>query len=285
MIRNSIAICCLCLLVAAASQFDVRPVAGDSDMFVTNVGGKVTIGGANELETVDENFELTSQVFRREMLPNFPPFGLDYGHNDPGFFALPSGSTEFPAGASALPPNAAVTVHFPSFNVGSFTDKLFYWDGSGAVNFQPISTTQPGFAIGLSPNPVGTTAVNGSLHEHPGFTLDNGGPGTAADGIYLNAPTVSVTGLPDSKHFFMVWIVDHLISDQDTADALEAALDSGNPPIINGKDFSYANQAVAYVQNNLVVPEPSSLTLAGIACIAIVSTAARKRTNQWSRTP
>ena len=66
---------------------------------------------------------------------------------------------------------------------------------------------------------------------------------------------------PDSKHFFMVWIVDHLIPDQDTADALETALDNDNPPIVNGKNFAYVNQAVSYVQNNLAVPEPSSLTL------------------------
>ena len=103
-----------------------------------------------------------------------------------------------------------------------------------------------------------------------------------ADGIYLNAPTISVTGLPDSKHFFMVWIVDHLVPDQDTADALETALDNNNPPIINGKNFSYVNQAVSYVQTNLAVPEPSSLALAGLACAGLVTIATRSRSNRWS---
>ena len=68
-------------------------------MLVTNVGGRVTIGGADELETANEHFELTSQVFRREMIPGFPPFDPhDYGHDDPGFFALSNTRTaDFPA--------------------------------------------------------------------------------------------------------------------------------------------------------------------------------------------
>ncbi len=144
----------------------------------------------------------------------------------------------------------------------------------GTVTSQPISRSQPGYAIGLDPNPVGTTSPTGALHEHPVFTLDNGGPGTPADGIYLSAPFVSVAGLPDSKHFFMVWIVDHLVPDQDTADALEDALDSQNPPIVNGKDFTYVNHAVSYVQSNLVVPEPSSFALAGVSTVAFAAVAA-----------
>src|SRR5690348_2968359 len=77
-----------------------RALATDSDTFVTNVGGRVTIGGANNLETVDESFDLTSQVFYSPMVPNSPPFDpRDYGFDDPGFFALGSNRTgDFPAG-------------------------------------------------------------------------------------------------------------------------------------------------------------------------------------------
>jgi PEP-CTERM motif-containing protein len=285
MIHFRIPLCvCMLLIATVATQSGVQRASADTDMLVTNVGGRVTIGGADELETVNEHFELTSQVFRREMVPGFPPFDPhDYGHDDPGFFGLSSTrAADFPAGASALPPNADVTVHFPSFSVGGYTDNLFFWDGSGAVSFQPISTTQPGYSIGLDPNPVGITSATGALHEHPTFTLDNGAPGIPADGIYLNAPTISVTGLSDSKHFFMVWIVDHLIPDQSTADALETALDNDNPPIVNGKNFAYVNQAVSYVRNNLAVPEPSSLALAGMACIGLVGFASRTQTNRWS---
>src|SRR4051812_1681953 len=162
-------------------------LATDSDVFVTNVAGKVTAGAANNLEEVDENFDLTTQVFYAPMVPNQPPFDPhDYGFDDPGFFAL--GSTrvaDFPPGALPLPPEADVTVHFANFTVAGNTDTLFYWNGAGAVNFQKMSTTQPGYAIAVGANPVSTTSSPtvsdpsfGALHEHPGFTLDNGGPGT-----------------------------------------------------------------------------------------------------------
>jgi hypothetical protein len=264
----------------------VQAPAADSDTFVTNVGSKVTIGGANNLETVDENFELTSQVFYAPMVPDSPPFDPhDYGFDDPGFFAL--GSTrvaDFPAGTSPLPAAANVTVHFPSFTVAGNTDTLFYWNGSGAVNFQPISTTQPGVALAIGADPVGTTSNTsltdyGALHEHPAFTLDNGGPGIPADGVYLNAANISVTGLSDSKNYYYVWIIDSLINDGDKAGVLrDALLDHTDPPIVEGKDFTFVNNAISYVQNNLVaVPEPGSFALIGIVGCVCLTVGSRTR--------
>ena len=223
-------------------------------MFVTNVGGRVTIGGANNLEEADENFDLTSQIFYSPMVPGFPPFDPhDFGHDDPGFFALGSDRVaDFPAGTSPLPAGASVNVHFPSFTVAGHTDSLFYWNGVGAVNFQPISTTQPGVAIAIGADPLGPTSSPnppsdtsfGALHEHPGFTIDNGGPGAPADGVYLNAANISVTGLADSKNFYMVWVIDSLINDGDKADALrDALLEHATPPIVKGKDFTFVNNA------------------------------------------
>jgi hypothetical protein len=269
----------------------VQALATDTDTFVTNVGGKVTIGGANNLETVDESFDLTTQVFYSPMVPNSPPFDPhDYGFDDPGFFALGSNRTaDFPAGTSPLPAGASVTLHFPTFTVARNTDKLFYWNGTGAVNFQPISTTQPGFAAAVGADPVGTTSSPsppsetsyGALHEHPGFTLDNGGPGTAADGVYLNAASISVAGLTDSKNYYYVWIIDSLIDDGDKAEELrDALLDHVVPPVVQGKDFTFANNAVSYVQNNLVVPEPGSIALIGVVGCACLTFASRSALRQ-----
>src|SRR3954453_9034963 len=114
----------------------VQALATDSDAFVTNVGGKVTIGGANNLETIDENVDLTTQIFYAPMVPNSPPFDPhDYGFDDPGFFALGSNRTaDFPAGTSPLPAGASVSIHFPTFTVAGNTDTLFYWNGAGAIN-------------------------------------------------------------------------------------------------------------------------------------------------------
>jgi hypothetical protein len=263
----------------------VRALATDTDTFVTNVGGQVTIGGANNLETASESFELTSKVFYAPMVPNPDPFDPhDYGFDDPGFFAL--GSTrvaDFPAGASPLTAGAAVTLHQPNFTIAGNTDKLFYWTGSGAVNFQPISTEQPGYAIAVGATPVGTTSNispsdYGALHEHPGFTLDNGGPGTPANGVYLNAGSISITGLTDSKNYYYVWVIDSLIDDGDKAEELrDALLDHVVPPVVEGKDFTFVNDAIGFVQNNLVVPEPGSIALVGIAGCTCLSFASRSR--------
>jgi hypothetical protein len=275
------------------SVMGLWPTAGalatDTDTFVTNVGGQVTIGGAENLETLSESFELTSKVFYAAMVPNPDPLDPhDYGFDDPGFFALGSTRvTDFPPSTSALPGGADVTLHFPSFTVAGNTDTLFYWNGSGAVNFQPISTTQPGYAIAVGANPVATTSNDsptdyGALHEHPGFTLDNGGPGTPAEGIYLNAGSISVPGLTDSKNYYYVWVIDSLIAGEHKEDIAvelrDALLDHVIPPIVEGKDFTFVNDAISFVQNNLVVPEPSGAALVGIlACMPLFRAVNRRR--------
>jgi hypothetical protein len=248
---------------------------GHSDILLANVGGKVTIGGANELETVDENFDLTTKVFTGVMIPNFPPFDpKDQGRDEPGFFALASGSADLPAGATALPPSAAVSVAFPSFSIGSLSDSMFYWNGTGAINFQRISSVQPGFAMSLVPNPVGTTSASGALHEHAVFELDNGGAGVPANGVYLVSPTVSVPGLATSKRFYMTWLVDSLITDDEAAEELEGALES-DTPVVGGKSFQFFLDATDYVQDNLV-PEPCSGALFAVG-LAIAGALSRKR--------
>ncbi|HEX4415982.1 MAG TPA: hypothetical protein VH107_20290 [Lacipirellulaceae bacterium] len=277
------------LLFVASAWPAMRALATDSDTFVTNVGGKVTIGGANNLEEVDENFDLTSQIFYSPMQPGFPPFEPhDFGNDDPGFFALGSDRVaDFPSGTSPLPAGASVTVHIPNFTVAGNTDKLFYWDGAGAVNFQPISTTQPGVALAIGANPLGPTSSPssgdtsfGALHQHPGFTLDNGGAGVPADGVYLNAANISVTGLTDSKTYYNVWVIDSLINDGDKVEDLrDALLTHADPPIVDGKDFSFVNHAIGYVQSNLVsVPEPTTATLISVlAFIPFLSTSRRRK--------
>ena len=255
--------------------------AQHSDVFVTNVAGTATIGGANDLGTVDEHFDLTTHVFEGVMIPDFPPFDpADYGRDEPGFHAEPASSLAFPVGASALPGSAAVTVNLPSFTVAGNTDTLFYWDGSGAADFQPISPAQPGVSLVFDPNPIGSTGAGGGLETHPVFELDNGGAGVPADGVYLIGPTVSVAGLTDSQPFYMVWLVDALLVDEDAAEELEEALEMGQF-VVHGKDFEFFEIAVDYVHENLAnVPEPSTALLSAMAMVGLLGLNAGRRENQ-----
>lgn len=235
--------------------------AQHSDVFVTSVGGQVAIGGANDLGTVEEHFDLDTRLFEGVLIPSFPPFDpADYGRDEPGFHAEPSSSLAFPPGASALPNNAAVTVNLPAFSVGAASDSLFYWSGVGIIDFQPITSAQPGVVFSLDPNPIGSSGAGGGFDLHPVFELDNGGAGVPADGVYLIAPTASVAGLGDSRPFYMVWLADALIVDEEAAEELEEALEMGHF-VVHGKDFGFFEEAVDYVHDNLVVPEPSALIL------------------------
>ena len=108
-----------------------------------------------------------------------------------------------------------------------------------------------------------------ALHEHPVFTIDNGGAGVPLDGVYLIAPTATVAGLTDSQPVYMVWLVDALFDEEDAAEGLEASLEQGQTVYL-GKDFAFFEQAVDYVQNQLV-PEPTSGLLSLLAFAGVMA--------------
>lgn len=253
--------------------------AGHSDIFLTNVGEQVAVGGANELESATPFFELDTQVFEAVLVTGFPLPLIDYGRGEPGVFALPAGSPDFPAGASALSGTAAVSLNLPSFTLNGHTDSLFYWDGSGAVDFQPIRLSQPGVTLAIDPTPFSDpTTSAGALHFHPAYELVNGGAGVPADGVYLAAPTASVAGMIDSKPFYLVLLADQLLADDEAAEGLEETFEAGETYFeAVGKDFGFYEEAVAYVESNVAVPEPSTLLLSGISVAAILSLQPRRR--------
>jgi hypothetical protein len=243
----------------------------DRDVYLANVGGQVGIGSAAHTSPSDP--DLTTRVFARVMQPGFPPFNpADYGLDEPGYFALPAGDAEIPAGATALPGNANVTVNLLPFTVSGNTANLFFWNGSGAVNFQPIS--QPGVTMVIDPNPIGSTGATGGADIHPAYRLDNGGAGIPADGVYLTSGTVSVTSLINSPHIFYLHLADALVTNEEDANQLSDGLDNGQT-IFKGKDFGFFLAAQDYVQNNLV-PEPSSLSLA-VVTITVLGGSVRRR--------
>ena len=262
------------LLIAVQSGLFTATARADRDVFLANVGGQVGIGSGSDTSPAEP--DLTTRVFERVLVPGFPPFDpADYGLDEPGFLALPAGHAELPAGSSALPGNASVTVNLLPFTIGGNTDTLFYWNGSGAVDFQPIFSSQPGVVLTLDPNPIGPTGASGGADIHTVYRLDISGAAIPADGAYLLAPTVSVAGLADSERVFMLFLADVLVTDETDAETLTEGLEMGQP-IFMGKDFSFFTEAGTYVSDNLVVPEPST-ALAGMTCIGLAILFGRRR--------
>jgi hypothetical protein len=248
-------------------------VWADRDVFLADVSGRVAVGSANDTSPAEP--DLTTRVFPRVMVPGFPPFDpADYGLDEPGYFALPAGHTELPPGSSALPPNATITVNVLPFTVSGNTASLFFWNGSGAVDFQPTSVSQPSVTLVIDPNPIGSTGANGGADLHPTYRLDNGGAGVPADGVYLAAATVSVAGLSDSPRIFFLQLADVLVTSEEDAEELSEGLDMGQT-MFRGKDFGFFQDAQAYVQENLAVAEPSSLTV--VLCALALAGATRRR--------
>jgi hypothetical protein len=265
------AVCCQLVCVGNAWA--------DRDVFLANVGGKVAVGSA--ADTSPARPDLVTRVFTRVMVPSFPPVNPpDYGLDEPGYFALPAGDAEIPPGASALPGNASVYVNLLPFTINGNTAALFYWNGSGPVDFQPIALSQPGVSLTIDPNPIGNTGATGGADIHPSYRLDNGGAGLPADGLYLTSATVGVPGLTDSPRIFLLNLVEALVTDEADAEELFEGLETGET-MFKGKDFAFFNMAQDYVQTNLV-PEATTLVLAmlTIAPLCVVRRRSLTRTHQ-----
>lgn len=240
-----------------------------SDFFLTNVDGRVAVGGANELETASPSFDLDTKVFEAVLVTGFPLPLVDYGRGEPGVFALPAGSPDLPTGAAALVRNAAVSFNSAAFTLNGQTDSLFHWNGSGAVDFQGVSATQPDVTFSIDPKPFSDpTSSDGALHFHPAYQLSRSGAGMPADGVYVAALTASVVGMDDSEPVYLVMLVDQLLVDDDAAEGLEETFEAGETFYeAVGKDFGFYEEAVEYVEANVAVPEPGANVL-GISVVA-----------------
>jgi hypothetical protein len=266
--------------VLAATIFTSSAIAQHSDVLVTAVNGQVAIGSAADVDGPNENFDVTTKTFESVLLAGFSPVNpADYEGEEPGYFALNAigDAAELTnLGASALPNGADVSISASVFSVGGASASLFYWDGVGAVNFQPAAAGTT-FAFDPATN-FATTDANGGMDDHPIYELE-AAAGTPVDGVYLVSPRIDVAGLARSDNFYLVLLADALIADEDAAELVEEALESlaegtatdalvdfGNGAM---KDFAFYEEAVEFVADNVVVPEPGTalLLFSAIACL------------------
>jgi hypothetical protein len=263
--------------------------AQHSDALLVNVGGQVVVGTASDIDDPNEDLSLDAGAFELIMRSGFaPPVPADYETTEPGFFAL-HGTADAAdlatLGAAPLPANSPVTANLASFAVGGASGTLFYWNGVGPVDFQPITTSQPGVTFAFSPPSFGVTSANGDLDGHPIYQLNLAGGAAPADGVYVISPSINIFGLTPSDNFYAVLLADALITGEDELELVEHALEdleAGAPNALVDfgggvtKDFAYYEEAVEWVESNLVVPEPGSLTIAVVA-LAAAGRLCRKR--------
>lgn len=262
--------------------------AQHSDVLVTSVNGQVAIGAAEDINGPDEEFNLDTNTFESILVPGFSPVTpADYESEEPGFFALNSvgDAAELAGlGATALPGDTSLSVSLSNFTVDGDTSTLFYWDGTGSVDFAPAPA---GTSFAFDPAvDFATTNANGGLDDHPIYELDVA-TGVPADGVYLISPVIDVAGLTTSDNFYIVLLADALITGEDDAElveealedleeglALDAVVDFGGGVM---KDFAFYEEAVEFVEETVAIPEPTSLLL-GLSSLGLIMVAgSRKR--------
>jgi hypothetical protein len=174
----------------------------------------------------NDRWTLGLRVFHRD-------FGSTFAINNPGFNSIGDGSPDMPVGAQALPPNVNLSWDFLPMTINVQTQNLFYWNGQETdgmpgltpndVAFGPLPG--PGYTLSLFDNlntkisVNGTNAVvpggvivstnsDGSFHQHRFFQLEDGDGNSLtkpADGLYLLAMRLRMTGLASSLPVFMIF--------------------------------------------------------------------------------
>jgi hypothetical protein len=277
-------------MVAAAwlSVLAAPAAAQHSDALLASVAGKVVVGSASDIGGSNEALTLEIGALELIMRTGFaPPTPADFEADAPGFFSPGVGGAAKLAalGALPLPGSAAVTAQLSTISIGAGVDSRFHWDGVGAVKFTPVSQTQFGILLDFSQPTFGATDAGGGLDAHPLYQLESLGPLPPADGVYVVAPRIGVAGLETSDIFFAVVLVDALITSEDRLERVEEALEAfelGAPNALVDfgggvtKDFAFYEEAVEWVESNLVVPEPTTPLLGLFASVFVAARASRR---------
>lgn len=178
---------------------------------------------------------------------------------------------------SALPGNTNLFFNLVPMTIGANSRNLFFWNGSGSVNFTALpasyqlnlvgdfgTATITGSSDGPSSNfLLKQTSPDGSLDPgHPHLTTQIADAGAApTQGFYLFALQFSMAGLSPSAPAYFVY----------------GAYDANSPPDFVTFDAAHA-EAELWVENNLTaVPEPSSVVLAGLGAAGALAAGWRRR--------
>jgi hypothetical protein len=250
------------------------------DVFVTSTGtgSQLVIGGYDDGLSTGVVPEGQMRVFKAEVSgdisgPN-PYKTVGVGH--PAFQALRqsrlNSSEVTPANVyTQLTPNTPLAFSFLPITIGASSRNLFFWNGTGVVDFSPVGSdvtlslikggTEPwtesingGSNSVITGNTIATTSSVGQVHTHLITEIgDNGG--VPAQGFYLFSLQLQMTGYAPSESLYFVY------------GALDYADIQNEQTLL---EFRAANTlAGGWVHDNLVVvPEPSAAALLGLATAA-----------------
>jgi hypothetical protein len=257
-------------LVLTGSLMTTYALAAHEDILVARDAGGQIVTGKVDVFASPPSPEIGQQVFGFH-----PPAFLDgtYGTSDPGYNAIEQ--ADLPGGYLALPSGTELKFNIAADAIGGATANFWYWDGADDdsdgdyyddVEWTPVPTgytfefSKSGrliqaFADGsdaeVSGFAIDITDGNGYLHKHLDMFVDDGDGDAATrvqDGfymvgidLYMDDPNV----LPSETLYFVRGAAPHTPA-------------------------QHRDGAVAWVHDNLVVPEPASLALLGLGGLAIL---------------
>lgn len=243
-LKNSLA-----LSVVLSAALAVSSTQAHDDILVSKVDGG-TKTGIGAIEVAENEGEPGVRLFEGLLIAG--DGGNDFARDEPGINAPSSlnplygvGGDLTAAGNSPLTAGETVNFSLRTFKFNGAISDLFYWDGSGSVNFTP-STATP--SLSASSTIAGT---NGFVDFHTDFEINEGSG--AQEGVYLMSFNQQITGTDVSDAAFIVWLADDTITDETIAEDTEELIE-------DGLAFEFFEEAVDHVAS--VIPEPNTLALA-----------------------
>ena len=230
------------VVTAVLGCFALNPRAvfahGDVWLYTDVSTSALAVGVVDETATV---YTPGERVFESILTPDGLPFSpFDFSSAEPGFRAA----------AGELPASQPISLT---------VDWLKVWNGAGLA---PVGDAS--FSFDLSDG--FSSEADESLHEHALFGLTATTASPVADGVYVASIRAATAGVDESEPFYFVVLKDDLIATEDDAEELaellEAFEEGGPAPVFAGKDFSFFEEAVEFVE---AIPEPSGLGMAALA--------------------
>lgn len=245
----ALAVCATSTIFTQTAQAEEDEAHVDAFLLV-GPNGKIRTGGYDFEDNIVDN--VNTFVYEGE----FDQFGTT---DEPGFNSLSSTNPQLPAGFSTLPGNTSVVWTGKAFTIGGVTSNLWHWDGTGPVDFDPL-TDGTVLNIGKAPFNNETSAdLDGSANDVAGFEIET----TNSSGFlhkHINFSVVDVNSAPTG---FYLWSLV-LTAGNNSSDPIYFVHDLGE----TGEVFH--ELAAEWVEDNLatsVIPAPTSafMALGGLA--------------------